>query len=206
MSRRRLKMPAVELQGNADLRKALRRFAPDLEKSLRGEMKKALSPIARQARGFVPATSPLSGWADRSFNEGRFPTYSASTIKSKIGFTTSVGKKNSKGFSSMASIFNNSRVGAIYESAGRVGVPQPWVGPKGPAGKRYSHSINPKAGEQFINALPPLTGSLKGRGRLIYKAWSMNQGKAEGAVNKAISTALTELRSRSNAGSFRRAA
>ena len=199
-------MPAVELQGNADLRKALRRFAPDLEKTLRGEMKKALSPIARQARGFVPATSPLSGWADRSFNEGRFPTYSASTIKSKIGFTTSVGKKNSKGFSSMASIFNNSRVGAIYESAGRVGVPQPWVGPKGPAGKRYSHSINPKAGEQFINALPPLTGSLKGRGRLIYKAWSMNQGKAEGAVNKAISAALTELRSRSNAGSFRRAA
>ena len=199
-------MPAIELQGNADLRKALRRFAPDLEKTLRGEMKKALSPIARQARGFVPATSPLSGWADKSFNEGRFPTYSASTIKSKIGFTTSVGKKNSKGLSSMASIFNNSRAGAIYESAGRVGVPQPWVGPKGPAGKRYSHSINPKAGEQFINALPPLTGSLKGRGRLIYKAWSMNQGKAEGAVNKAISTALTELRSRSNAGSFRRAA
>ena len=106
----------------------------------------------------------------------------------------------------MASIFNNSRVGAIYESAGRVGVPQPWVGPKGPAGKRYSHSSNPKAGEQFINALPPLTGSLKGRGRLIYKAWALNQGKAEGAVNKAISTALTELRSRSNAGTFRRAA
>lgn len=199
-------MPAVELQGNADLRKALRRFAPDLEKTLRSEMKKALSPIARQARGFVPATSPLSGWADRSFNEGSFPTYSASTIKSKIGFTTSVGKKNSKGFSSMASIFNNSRAGAIYESAGRVGVPQPWVGPKGPAGKRYSHSRNPQAGEQFINALPPLTGSLKGRGRLIFKAWSQNQGKAEGAVNKAISTALTELRSRSNAGSFRRAA
>ena len=200
-------MPAVELQGNADLRKALRRFAPDLEKTLRSEMKKALSPIARQARGFVPATSPLSGWADRSFNEGRFPTYSASTIKSKIGFTTSVGKKNSKGFSSMASIFNNSRAGAIYESAGRANPQgQPWVGPKGPAGNRYSHSRNPKAGEQFINALPPLTGSLKGRGRLIYKAWSLNQGKAEGAVNKAISTALTELRSRSNAGSFRRAA
>ena len=200
-------MPAVELQGNADLRKALRRFAPDLEKSLRGEMKKALSPIARQARGFVPATSPLSGWADRSFNEGRFPTYSASTIKSKIGFTTSVGKKNAKGFSSMASIFNNSRVGAIYESAGRANPQgQPWVGPKGSGGNRYSHSRNPKAGEQFINALPPLTGSLKGRGRLIYKAWSLNQGKAEGAVNKAISTALEELRSRSNAGSFRRAA
>lgn len=200
-------MPAVELLGNADFRKALRRFAPDLEKALRLEMKNALSPIARQARGFVPATAPLSGWADRSFNEGSFPTYSASTIKSKIGYTTSVGKRNSKGFSSMASIYNNSRAGAIYEGAGRANPNgQPWVGPKGPAGHKFSHSRNPKAGEQFINALPPLTGSLKGRGRLIYKAWAMNQGKAEGTVNKAISTALAELRSRSNAGSLRSAA
>lgn len=200
-------MPAVELQGNADLRKALRNFAPDLEKALRSEMKAALSPIARQARGFVPAQSPLSGWADRSFNEGSFPTYSASTIKSKIGYTTSVGKKNSKGFSSMASIYNNSRAGAIYEGAGRANPQgQPWVGPKGLAGKRYSHSRNPKAGEQFINALPPLTGSLKGRGRLIFKAWSQNQGKAEGAVMKAISKASEQLQVRSKSGTLRKAA
>jgi hypothetical protein len=200
-------MPVVELEGNADLRRALRRFAPDLEKALRMEMKKALSPIARQAKGFVPSSSPLSGWADRSFNEGTFPTYSASTIKSKIGYTTSVGKKNSKGFSSMASIYNNSRAGAIYEGAGRANPNgQPWVGPKGPAGHKFSHSRNPKAGEQFINALPPLTGSLKGRGRLIFKAWAMNQGKAEGAVMKAISTASEQLQARSKSGTLRKAA
>lgn len=200
-------MPVVELEGNADLRRALRRFAPDLEKALRMEMKKALSPIAKQARGFVPASSPLSGWADRSFNEGSFPTYSASTIKSKIGYTTSVGKKNSKGFSSMASIYNNSRAGAIYESAGRANPNgQPWVGPKGPAGHKFSHSRNPKAGEQFINALPPLTGSLKGRGRLIFRAWAANQGKAEGAVMKAISTASEQLQARSKSGTLRKAA
>ena len=200
-------MPVVELEGNADLRRALRRFAPDLEKALRMEMKKALSPIAKQARGFVPASSPLSGWADRSFNEGSFPTYSASTIKSKIGYTTSVGKRNSKGFSSMASIYNNSRAGAIYEGAGRANPNgQPWVGPKGPAGHKFSHSRNPKAGEQFINALPPLTGSLKGRGRLIFKAWAMNQGKAEGAVMKAISTASEQLQARSKSGTLRKAA
>lgn len=198
-------MPLVELQGNADLRKALRRFAPDLEKTLRAEMKLALAPIAKQARGFVPSQSPLSGWADRSFNSGSFPTYSASTIKSKIGYTTSVGKRNSKGFTSMASVYNNSRAGAIYEGAGRANPNgQPWVGPKGSASHKFSHSRNPKAGEQFINAMPPLTGSLKGRGRLIFKAWSMNQGKAEGAVNKAISKALADFRSRSNAGSLRR--
>lgn len=197
----------IELQGNADLRKALRRFAPDLEKALKAEMRRGLSPVVKQARGFVPSTSPLSGWAPRAFNEGSFPTYNASVIKSKIGFTTSVSKPNSNGFSSMASVFNNSRAGAIYEGAGRRNPQgQPWVGPKGPAGKKYSHSRNPKAGEQFINAMPPLSGSLKGRGRLIFRAWAANKGVAEGIVNKAISSAEMELYRRSNTGALRRAA
>lgn len=197
----------VELRGNADLRKALRRFAPDLEKSLKIEMKRGLAPVAKAARGFVPSQSPLSGWAGRSFNEGFFPTYNANTIKSNIGFTTAVSKPNKNGFSSMARVFNNSRAGAIYEGAGRANPQgQQWVGPNGPAGKRYSHSRNPKAGEQFINALPPLAGSLKGRGRLIFRAWAADKGRAEGIVNKAITTAEQELYKRSNAGALRRAA
>jgi hypothetical protein len=197
----------IELRGNADLRKALRRFAPDLEKSLKIEMKRGLAPIAQTARGYVPSQSPLSGWSPRSFNEGSFPTYNAGIIKSKIGFSTAVTKKNAKGFNSMASVFNNSRAGAIYESAGRNGAQgQPWVGPKGPAGKKYSHSQNPRAGEQFIGAMPPLTGSLKGRGRLIFKAWTQNKGVAEGIVNKAISTAEQELYRRSKSGALGRAA
>jgi len=197
----------IELQGNADLRKALRRFAPDLEKNLKIELKRGLAPVAKAARGFVPAQSPLSGWAGRSFNEGFFPTYNASTIKSKIGFSTAVTKKNARGFSSMASVFNNSRAGAIYESAGRNGAQgQPWVGPNGPAGKKYSHSRNPKAGEQFIAAMPELSGSLRGRGRLIFKAWNLDKGRAEGIVNKAISTAEQELYKRSKSGSLRSAA
>jgi hypothetical protein len=197
----------IELRGNADFRKALRRFAPDLEKSLKVEMKRGLAPVAKAARGYVPSESPLSGWANRSFNEGTFPTFSASTIKSKIGYTTSVSKPNRAGFTSMARVFNNSRAGAIYEGAGRTNPQgQPWVGPKGPAGNRYSHSRNPRAGEQFINAMPPLEGSLKGRGRLIFRAWAQDKGRAEGIVNKAISTAELELYKRSNAGTLRRVA
>jgi len=197
----------IELRGNADLRKALRRFAPDLEKSLKVEIKRGLAPVAKAARGFVPSESPLSGWAGRSFSEGKFPIFNASTIKSKIGYTTAVSKRNRQGFSTMARVFNDSRAGAIYESAGRNGPQgQPWVGPKGPAGNRYSHSRNPKAGEQFIGAFPPLSGSLKGRGRLIFKAWAQDKGRAEGIVNKAITTAEQELLRRSRANSLRRAA
>jgi hypothetical protein len=197
----------IELRGNADLRKALRRFAPDLEKSLKMEMKRGLAPVAKAARGFVPSQSPLSNWAGRSFGEGTFPIFNASTIKAKIGYTTATSKPNRQGFSTMARVFNDSRAGAIYESAGRNGPQgQPWVGPKGPAGNKYSHSSNPKAGEQFIAALPPLSGSLKGRGRLIFKAWSLDKGRAEGIVNKAITTAEQELLKRSKANSLRSAA
>jgi hypothetical protein len=197
----------VELRGNADLRKALRRFAPDLEKSLKIEMKRGLAPVAKAARGFVPSQSPLSNWAGRSFSEGTFPIFNATTIKSKIGYTTATSKPNAKGFSSMARVFNDSRAGAIYESAGRNGAQgQPWVGPKGPAGKKFSHSNNPNAGEQFIRQMPPLYGSSKGRGRLIFKAWALDKGRAEGIINKAITTAEQELLKRSNSGSLRRAA
>lgn len=197
----------IELQGNADLRKALRRFAPDLEKALKVEMRRGLAPVVKTAKGFAPSTAPLSNWNGRSFSEGTFPIYNVNTVKSKIGFSTGVSKKNKNGFSSMASVFNNSRAGAIYESAGRNGLQgQPWVGPKGPAGHKYSHSRNPKAGEQFIASMPPLTGSLKGRGRLIFRAWNENKGVAEGIVNKAVTTAEQELYKRSKTGSLRSAA
>lgn len=191
----------IEIRGNADLRKAMRRFTPDLEKSLRKEIGNALRPVVREAKGFVPAVSPMSGWAGRSFSEGRFPTYNAATIIAGIKYSATPSKINDQGFSSMASVQNNSRVGSIYEGAGRANPNgQPWVGPKGPASNRYSHSKNPKAGQQFIANLPPLVGSLKGTGRLIYRAWANNKGKAEGAVNKAIDTAITQFRARAREG------
>jgi hypothetical protein len=204
MKQRRSEMQ-VTIEGNADLRKALRRFAPDLEKSLKKEISIALRPVVRQAKGFVPSDAPLSGWAARSFSEGFFPPFQASIIKAGIGFKSTPSKPNNKGFTSQASIFNASRAGAIYESAGRKNPQgQAWVGPKGQG--KGSRSRNPNAGQQFIDALPPLTGSLKGRGRLIFKAWSQNQGRAEGAVRKAISTAEQELYRRSNSANLRRVA
>jgi len=195
----------ITVESNADFRKALRRFAPDLEKSLKKEIGSVLRPVVKQAKGFVPSSSPLSGWAPRSFSEGRFPVFETSTIRSGIGFKSTPSKPNSRGFSSQASIFNASRAGAIYESAGRTNPQgQAWIGPKGKG--KGSRSYNPNAGQQFIDALPPLTGSLKGRGRLIFKAWALNQGKAEGAVRKAISTAEQELYRRSNSANLRRVA
>ena len=201
-------MPVVEIRGNIDLRKALRTFTPDLEKQLKKELTAALKPVVRQAKGFVPAVSPMRGWAGRSYSEGRFPIYNAGTITAGITYSVSPSKPNKNGFTSMARIINKSAVGAIYETSGRKNPNgQPWVGPKaGGFSKGVSRSNNPNAGKQFINNLPPIVSSLKGRGRLIYRAWAANKGLAEGAAMRAIDEATQQFYARAKTTRFSRAA
>lgn len=200
-------MPVVELRGNTDLRKALRRFAPDLEKELQKEIRRALAPVVKQARGFAPATSDIMrGWRPRSFSEARFPFYDQATVTKGIGFTTKAGKPNKNGFTSIASVYNKSAAGAIYEGAGRLG-PQQWVGPKaGGTSKGVSRANWKGSGAQFIENLPPLTSSLKGTGRLIYKAWALNKGLAEGITMRAIDSTTKKFYARSKAGELGKAA
>ena len=200
-------MPAVELRGNSDLRKALRQFAPDLDKQLKAELRRALSPVVRKARGYVES-NPMSNWSDSNSSGAKFPQYNSAAIRKGISFSTGVTKANKNGFNSMAKITNKTAAGAIYEQAG-VKNPQgqPWVGPgKKIKEKGYSHSINPKAGAQFIENLPPLTSSLKGQGRLIYRAWAESKGVAEGAAMKAIDKAESLFMARSKTTTFRKAA
>jgi hypothetical protein len=197
----------VKVEGVKETRKALRQFAPDLNKELNAELKKALSPIAKKAKGFAPANSPMSGWSKGSPVEGGFPAYSFGTIKSGIGFSTKPGKTTRSGFTSNAKIFNKSYAGAIYEVAGRKNEDgQPWVGPSaGGTSKKVSRSINPRAGAQFIENLPELVNSSKGRGRLIYRAWAADQGKANGAAIKAIDKAERAFMERAESQTFRKA-
>lgn len=199
-------MPIVELRGNSDLRKALRRFAPDLDKELRTELRAALTPVVKRARGFVES-NPMSNWSDNKSTGAAFPKYDSSAIKAGIGFSTSATKINRNGFSGMAKIYNKSAAGAIYEQAGvKSAQGQPWVGPKGPKGNRYSHSSNPKAGEQFIKNLPPIVSSKKGDGRLIYRAWAESLGRAEAAAMKAIDKASATFNERAKKTTFKAAA
>jgi hypothetical protein len=201
-------MATVEIRGNTDLRKALKRFAPDLEKNLRKEMAAGLRPVVKAAKGFVPAESPMSGWAARSFSEGKFPTYNATTIIKGLTYSTAVSKKNKNGFTSNARILNKSAVGAIYETSGRKNPNgQPWVGPKASgSSKKVSRSNNPHAGRQFIANLPPLTSSLQGRGRLIYRAWAQDKGRAHGIVMRAIDKTKQEFYAREAKGTLGKAA
>ena len=195
-------MPVV-VKGYKELIKRLNAFEPDLNKQMKIEIKAAMLPIRDKARGYAPSPhqSYLYNWADKGivraqpqFNtEGRvrkFPLYNAVEVKQGIKYKAGAYKKNRYGFSALYSVMNTSAAGAIYETAGRKSGyrGQPWAVPKG-QGKDVSRSRNPNAGAIFINSMGPLYGQGKQRGRLIFRAWNENQGKAQDAVVRAIEKA-----------------
>jgi hypothetical protein len=184
MKQRSQQMP-VEFAGVDELRKALKAYAPDLDKALKKELKGIAEPLVNKARGYAPALPPLSNWGREG---GCFPSYNGALVKAGIRFSTARSRKNNQGFASSIRIVNATAAGAIYETAGRKNpFGQPWVGPAGPAGKKYSHSKNKFAGRDFIAAMG---GEMKGRGedkgRLIYRAWAEDQGKTQDAMVKAV--------------------
>jgi hypothetical protein len=171
-------MPA-SVKGGIELRKALRSYAPDLAKETQKEIKTAITPISKAARGYVPDRGEvLSGWLPRQMSEATFPTFNPSEVKSRIGFKTSPSKANSRGFRSLAQVFNKSRAGSIYERMGKKTPESRFV-------------LN-----QDGKFRAPLKGKDRMQGRLLYRAYDENNGKAREGVLKAIATASTKLNQR----------
>lgn len=171
----------VSVKGVVELRKALRAYSPDLAKGLTKEMGDALKPITKKARGFLPADSQiLSGWQGTATRaDGRFPQYNAATAKRGVSYKTSPSKPNRKGFRSLATIWNKSAAGAIYETAGRKNPNSVFVQNMD---RKYAASMQ---------------GKDKMRGRVIYRAWEQDNGKTRDAVMRAIEKATATFNARS---------
>ena len=171
-------MPA-SVKGAVELRKALRKFTPDLSKKMSAEIGMALKPITRSARGYLPDTTQiLSGWLPRQMSEGSFPTYNARIVKAGVGYKSSPSKPNRKGFRSLARVFNKTAAGAIYETMGRK-TPQ----------SRFVQNQQNKYNSQ-------MKGDQKMEGRALFRAYEENNGKATAAVIKAIESTAAKLNSR----------
>ena len=171
----------VSVKGVVELRKALRQFTPDLGKGLTKEMGAALKPITRTARGYLPSNSEvLSNWqGTKTRAEGAFPQYDYTVARRGVTYKTSPSKPNRKGFRSLATIFNKSAAGAIYETAGR---------------KNPNSTFVKNMDSKFSASLK---GNDKMRGRVIYRAWEQDQGKTTAAVMKAIEKANATFQARS---------
>jgi len=178
MKQRSPAMPA-SVKGGVELRKALRKFTPDLAKATQTEIKTAITPISKSAKGYVPDRGEvLSGWLPRQMSEGTFPTFNPSLVKSGIGYKTSPSKPNRRGFRALAQVFNKSRAGSIYERMGKLSPDSQFV-------------LN-----QDGKLRAPLKGKGRMQGRVLYRAYDENNGKAREGVLKAISTASTKLNQR----------
>ncbi len=210
----------VELDNAVALSKALKQYAPELAKETQKEIAGHLRKVVNQARGFVPSDSPLSGWGN-AVGVWEYRAFNAGLIKKGLGYSTTPTKPNRRGFRSLATIFNKSASGAIYETAGRKnpqGLPPAQRVKKYRNGKfitewqmdkTVNKSANPNAGRQFIKALPPLVDSQqsnsagrrtrKTKGRLLFRAWANDQGKTTAAVVKAIQASNEKVVKKSNA-------
>lgn len=170
----------VEVKGAIALRKALRQFEPDLAKETTKEIGSFLKPVVTKAKGFLPSNDQApSGWLKREGAQGRWATryYDAALARRGVTYKSSPSKANRRGFRSLATIFNKSAAGAIYETAGRK---------SGIVG----------------NFTPHLGGQIKGKGqkqsgRVIFRAVEEDQGKARTNILKAVENAAAKLNSRS---------
>jgi hypothetical protein len=159
----------VKLQGAVALRKALAIVEPTLAKETSKEIASFLKPVVKQARGYMPNNDQIiSGWLVRSNATGRWATrsYDSAVAKRGITYKSTPSRTNRNGFQALATIFNKSIAGIIYEWAGRT---------SGITG----------------NFSPRLGGEIKGtkqgmRGRAIFRAFEEDRGKAQDGVVKAI--------------------
>jgi hypothetical protein len=187
----------IDVQGVKSTLKAIRKVDPELLKEMNAEIKAIMIPIRDKARGYAPSPQPdnLYGWnentvgkkitaknsAFRTFNtEGRlrlFPLYDYETVKKGIYYSQAPSSRNKNGWRALYYVANKSAAGGIYETAGRAN----------PGGSPFSKSNNPGAGAHFISRMGPLYGDQRQeRGRMIFRAWAEDQGKAQAAVVKAI--------------------
>lgn len=171
----------VKLSGVKYVLSQLSKVEPESRKALTKEVRATAKPITTKARGFVPATSPLSGWAKESKGEwGTRLRFDSSVMKKGIGFSTGSTKPNRQGFSYLAYFYNKSAAGAIYETAGRK------------TSGQQGGSPNPRAGQQFIQALGAV-GKGQLAGRAMYRAVEEDQGRIRDAIIRSYTNVITRF-------------
>lgn len=205
----------VEVKGLDEVLKAMRQFEPDLAKNLNKQVRAALAPVQKKAQGYVPAEiSGLSHWsfatkgkqinaqtsafaATTAKGTRKFPKFNGVIVRRGIKIHIGKTRLNRSGFIAHYQISNITAAGAIYETAGR----------KNPGGSSKSKSRNPNAGKHFIDSMgSTMQGQGKQRGRLIYRAYEEDKGKAITQTIRAVEMSIAVFRRRAQAQTLRSAA
>ena len=184
-------MPVV-VNGVKQLQKALQDVDKDLNKEMSRNIKQAMLVVRDKARGYLPAQNEvLSGWGKGTASletikdpNRLFPPYDYAFARTKVQYSAGQNKRNDKGFRAAFYVYNNSRSGAIFETAGRLNKP------------RNNRSLNANAPAQF-NSAAEMLSSMKGqgmqKGRVIYRAWDETKSQVIPVVVKAIDTVAVKF-------------
>ena len=198
-----------------------------MDENMRVKIRHAIDPLMRgvalKAKGFVAGNSDvLSGWVkpiSSDITYKPFPKYDAGIVRAGIGYNPGENKIMKNGFRVSNYVYNVSRPGSIYETAGRLNpqgrAPFEFRTSKGEGGTytkksakskalQQYNSNNPFASQQFISALEPVTsqpkipgirgGGRKTKGRLIYKAWAQDSLKVYDAILNAIDKSTIDFK------------
>ena len=213
----------VEVVGVKDVLNGLSFFDEDLRLRINTAVDPLMRQVAEKAKSYVLGNGQLlSGWVkppQTNVTYRPYPRYDASVVKAGIGYNPGKNTINKNGWQVSQYVYNVSRAGSIYETAGRLN-PQgrapfqmtPSKGASGTYTKRSPKSRafeeyksnNPFASQQFIAALEPVTKpkripgapgvtGRKMQGRLIYKVWAQDSIKVYEAILKAIDGSTTEF-------------
>jgi hypothetical protein len=214
-------MPA-EVVGVKDVLNGLSFINEDMRERIKAAIDPLMRNVATKAKGFVLNNDQmLSGWVkplSSNVSYRPFPKYDAGVVKAGIGYNPGQNKTLQNGFKVSQYVYNVSRPGSIYETAGRLNpqgrAPFEMITSQGATGtytKRSARSKafeefksnNPFASQQFIAALEPVTsqpkikdvrsGGRKTKGRLVYKAWAQDSIKVYEAILQAIDKSTTEF-------------
>ena len=214
-------MPA-EVVGVKDVLAGLSFIDEDMRERIRRAIDPLMRKVAADSKAAVPGNNEvLSGWvkplsSDVSYRP--FPKYDQQTVIQGIGYNPGANKVMKNGFQVTNYVYNVSRAGSIYETAGRLNpngrAPFQMTPSKGASGTYTRRSArsksveafnsnNPFASQQFIAALEPVTsqpkipgmrgGGRKTKGRLIYKVWAKDSTRIYEAILKAIDNSTTEF-------------
>jgi len=185
-------MPVV-VNGVKQLQKAMKDVDKDLNKEMSKNVKRAMLIVRDRARGYLPQQNEvLSGWGKGTASidtikdpKKLFPPYDYALAIGGVAYSAGQNKRNNSGYRAAFYVYNNSRSGAIFETAGRLNKP------------RGNKSLNPHAPEQFNSAAEMLTsmkGQGKQRGRVIFRAWDETKNKVIPAVVEAIDTVAVKFK------------
>jgi len=219
-------MPVV-ISGVDELKRALKKYAPDLRKEMDATIKGELKSVIDETRGKVPQYPPgrLHNWKDkgkepksRTHRDRGFPMYNPVEVRRGLTYRAGTSRPNKAGFAALFSLWNASAVGAIIETAGRVNKSgRPQMGNHGSKStQKFGQSNYSGAGHVFVGSMNGIgalksykaTESSKHRstGRLLYATYADRQGKTLDAIMKAIDLASKKFYQRAKPVPVRKAA